>query len=1083
MTAGGNGGNARSGYGGYLGYGPYNGGIGGSGYGGAIYVNSGSITVSSDQFTGNSAMFGMGGLPAGGSNGANGSVAGLDIHCLSDAVSVNNSVFDFYYPFASDAAESTVTVSPAELLSNGTASSIVTVTLYGANGYSAGSGKTVTLTSDSATALISPASAVTDGYGCATFSVADTEAGTVTYTARDATYNVAILQTATVQYLPPDMTLSTVTADSTSLPANASDATTVTVTLTFPDGTAAAGKTITLSSPNGSSGVSPGSVITDADGSAVFTVISAISGAITYTATDTTDGISLDQTATIDFAPYDWIVSSLEDTDTLGTLRHATGNAPEGAYISFQSGLSGTIVLLSPLPVIDGDMTIDGEDADITISGANLYRVFEVDSGTVAINNLTVRNGRAAGSNGPNSGYGHDAGAGANGVGGGLLIMDGAVSISNVTFDGNSAVGGTGGYAAGGWCASGNGGNAYGGGVYIHGGALTIMNSAFNGNSAIGGSGGNGGNQSGYGAIGGNGGTAYGGAIYIDAGSLMVADSSFNGSSAVGGNGGSGGSGSKTGADGGGGGTPYGGTIFSKAGSLVLSDIQSADSSLAAGQGGTGGGAGQYQLGSDGAAGGAGRGSDLFNSNGPMLLANVTMGSGENSYFNSSPADAAKSTVTANPLILPADGSTFSTITVALRDANGNGVSAKRIRLTSDEGGSIISPSATAKTNNAGTATFTVTDTTDEIITYTVTDATDNITVAQAAMVGFGDNIHILTYRAEEHGSITGTTPQVVDDEGSGSEIRAVADSGYYFESWSDGTTDNPRTDSNVTADVDVTASFAPITLGGGFGGGLGGGYEGGWTTTRYTGEDDTVKFGDTMDGGGTITYGVDAIIFETLGVDAGRLPITDSVDLPFDSTMRNGDFVYTIRLDMTDVEDLEGTAYGQGIKVSFGDAADNSMSIAWRNLPVDAVWSPNLCVVVNTFDDTTGALSWSGHHLVEESSVEVCGLGGDGAGNISLRLDLSGDYLTASYLPNGGEWTDITTVDMSTDTTIDPASDWTLSVFHFGADAAWLSGTSHVVDEISVDFTGAEEATTDATTTDVPVADDDGTTCFIDAL
>jgi uncharacterized repeat protein (TIGR02543 family) len=44
----------------------------------------------------------------------------------------------------------------------------------------------------------------------------------------------------------------------------------------------------------------------------------------------------------------------------------------------------------------------------------------------------------------------------------------------------------------------------------------------------------------------------------------------------------------------------------------------------------------------------------------------------------------------------------------------------------------------------------------------------------------------------------------------SGTPVTAVADTGYYFLQWSDARTDNPRTDTNVSGDVTVTAEFAP---------------------------------------------------------------------------------------------------------------------------------------------------------------------------------------------------------------------------------------------------------------------------------
>jgi autotransporter-associated beta strand protein len=68
-----------------------------------------------------------------------------------------------------------------------------------------------------------------------------------------------------------------------------------------------------------------------------------------------------------------------------------------------------------------------------------------------------------------------------------------------------------------------------------------------------------------------------------------------------------------------------------------------------------------------------------------------------------------------------------------------------------------------------------------------------------------------LTYLAGANGAVTGATPQTVFFGGSGTPVGAVPASGYYFLSWSDTGTANPRTDSNVTANLTVTANFAPV--------------------------------------------------------------------------------------------------------------------------------------------------------------------------------------------------------------------------------------------------------------------------------
>jgi hypothetical protein len=69
---------------------------------------------------------------------------------------------------------------------------------------------------------------------------------------------------------------------------------------------------------------------------------------------------------------------------------------------------------------------------------------------------------------------------------------------------------------------------------------------------------------------------------------------------------------------------------------------------------------------------------------------------------------------------------------------------------------------------------------------------------------------YTLTYNAGSNGSITGTTPQVVNYGGSGTQVTALADIGYYFVEWSDNlSTVASRTDTNVTANLTTTASFA----------------------------------------------------------------------------------------------------------------------------------------------------------------------------------------------------------------------------------------------------------------------------------
>ncbi|HEC02488.1 MAG TPA: hypothetical protein ENI81_03030, partial [Phycisphaerales bacterium] len=69
--------------------------------------------------------------------------------------------------------------------------------------------------------------------------------------------------------------------------------------------------------------------------------------------------------------------------------------------------------------------------------------------------------------------------------------------------------------------------------------------------------------------------------------------------------------------------------------------------------------------------------------------------------------------------------------------------------------------------------------------------------------------IYTLTYNAGPNGSISGDAQQTVKQGDNGTAVIPVPDVGYHFENWSDGSTADPRTDTNVSADITVTANFA----------------------------------------------------------------------------------------------------------------------------------------------------------------------------------------------------------------------------------------------------------------------------------
>ncbi|MEG3438257.1 hypothetical protein V0288_14100 [Pannus brasiliensis CCIBt3594] len=132
------------------------------------------------------------------------------------------------------------------------------------------------------------------------------------------------------------------------------------------------------------------------------------------------------------------IVTTLADRGK-GSLREAIERAnasPEDDLIDL-SAISGTISLESPLPPLTGNLYLRG-DGDDVISGNNAVRVLSIEKGEVTIAHLTIADGLARGEDGKN-------GAGGNaGMGGGIYIDNATVTLNDVKFVGNQAIGGEG---------------------------------------------------------------------------------------------------------------------------------------------------------------------------------------------------------------------------------------------------------------------------------------------------------------------------------------------------------------------------------------------------------------------------------------------------------------------------------------------------------------------------------------------------------------------------------------------------------------------------------------------------------------
>ena len=168
----------------------------------------------------------------------------------------------------------------------------------------------------------------------------------------DVDAQVAGLTTGTASYtisagpVSPAASDSTVVAAPGVVYANGSDAATITVTLRDAGGNAISGKTVTLAQGSGGSTVSGGGS-TNASGVVTFSATNTGVETVTYTATDTTDSITLTDDAAVDFTFADGTAPT--NTVTLGSATRAWLN---GTTLYYNGAAGGSFTLSSA--VADG---------------------------------------------------------------------------------------------------------------------------------------------------------------------------------------------------------------------------------------------------------------------------------------------------------------------------------------------------------------------------------------------------------------------------------------------------------------------------------------------------------------------------------------------------------------------------------------------------------------------------------------------------------------------------------------------------------------------------------------------------------
>ena len=295
----------------------------------------------------------------------------------------------------------------------------------------------------------------------------------------------------------------------------------------------------------------------------------------------------------------------------------------------------------------------------------------------------------------------------------------------------------------------------------------------------------------------------------------------------------------------------------------------------------------------------------------------------------------------------------------------------------------------------------------DASITNPRTDT--NVTANISVTASFAINTYTLTYAAGANGSVTGNTTQTVNYNGSGTAVTAVPASGYHFVQWSDSSATNPRTDTSVTANISVTASFAA---------------NGAHTITASS------------NAGGTIT-------------PSGAVSVSDAQDQSFTISPNVGHFLYDVSVDgvsqgaITDYTFMNVTT-DHTITATF----DTITYIITASAGSGGSISPSGSVAVNQSDNQTFNITANGGNSISDVLVDGLSVGAvtsytftnvTGTHTISASFNVITHAITATG-DTGGTITPSGTV---------LVNDGDSQTFHFAASSGYYIGDV-VVDGVS---------------------------------
>ncbi|WP_418060115.1 InlB B-repeat-containing protein [Pimelobacter simplex] len=294
----------------------------------------------------------------------------------------------------------------------------------------------------------------------------------------------------------------------------------------------------------------------------------------------------------------------------------------------------------------------------------------------------------------------------------------------------------------------------------------------------------------------------------------------------------------------------------------------------------------------------------------------------------------------------------------------------------------------------------------------TTNPRTDTNVVADLSVSAeFARTVVRLQYVAGPGGTLTGDLDQRIDRGASGTTVTAVPDAGRTFVRWSDGSTDNPRTDTAVLADATLTAVFAART----------------YVLTYLPGP------------GGTVSPGAPQLVEH--GADGPAVTVTPSLGHHFvrwsDGSTANPrtDTAVTADLNVTAelALDTHTASYTAGPGGSIGGTTPQTLTYGSDATAVTADpdtgfrfvrWSDGSTANPRTDTTVTADLSVTAEFAVQTYRAQyLAGADGSVAGDADQTVDHGADTTAVTAVPDAGfyfaRWSDGSTANPRTDAAV----------------------------------------------------------------